>query len=98
MKIKKVLYDLKKNRDRLDELFGEEEARIIIDCVKGQRALYKMENYIRRSNNLGIRKSFDDAMILFFVNNLLACRNKERRKRLNDKYLDIPPIKIKRRI
>lgn len=34
MRIKKVLYDLKKNK--LEELFGEEEADNIINCVKGQ--------------------------------------------------------------
>lgn len=98
MKIKKVLYDLKKNRDKLEEIFGKEEAAIIVKSVEGQRVLYNMEKYIRRSNNSGMRKTFDDALILFFVNNLLTCRNKERRKRLNDKYLDMPPIKIKRRI
>ena len=42
MKIKKVVYDLKKNKNKLEEIFGKEEADIIINCVKGQQLLYNM--------------------------------------------------------
>lgn len=86
MKIKKVLYDLKKNRDKLEEIFGEKETDIIIDCVKGQRVLYNMEKYIHKKNKLGHKIYFKQELMLYFVNNLIAFRSKERKEALNKKY------------
>lgn len=96
MKIKKVLYDLKKNRNKLEEIFGKKEAVIIINCVRGQQVLYNMEKFIRKKQKLGYKMYFEQEQILYFVNNIIAFRSKERKEALNKKYHKM--INKKRRV
>ena len=88
MKIKKVVYDLKKNKNKLEEIFGKEEADIIINCVKGQQVLYNMEKFIHKKKKIGHRVYFEPELMLYFVNNLIAFRSKERKEVLNKKYCE----------
>lgn len=94
MKVKKVLYDLKKNKNKLEEIFGKEEADIIINCVKGQRALYNMEKFIHKKKKIGHRVYFEPEIMLLFVNKLIAFRSKERKEALDKKYREIINKKI----